>query len=129
MRSQKEKKLSEKTPAHKHCLLEPTLDAAMCLFSDALPKILSTVSVRIQFLKEIIILVLESIKSLQLHGPNIDSHNQNKFIFGKLDKVYNKLSEWFLKHAGSSFGRADDRYYFDKDSTVKEIEVLTYGVH
>ena len=74
---------------------------------------------RIDLLKRIIILILESVKLLQI--SETDTVDLNQFISNKMAELHDVLKEWISKNAGDTFGNSDR--YFSKYFATKEIEV------
>ena len=79
----------------------------MYLLLETLPKINHiTVPIRIQLLKAVIMLVLESAKSLEVYEADPEIKDAwSHYIVKRFDELHDQLNMWFNKNAGQYFGQ------------------------
>ena len=101
----------------------------MYLLSETLPKINQiTGQIRIQLLKAVIVLVLESAKSLEVYKADPEIKDEwSQCIVKRFDELYDWLNKWFNKNAGECFGKMCYKGSFIKSLVEIEIKVNTYN--
>ena len=95
----------------------------MYLLSETFLKINQTKMNRIQLLKAVIVLVLESAKSLEVYKADPEIKVVwSQYIVKRFDELHDDLKRWFNKNAEQSFGQTSSRW-FSNNRVAHEIEV------